>query len=598
MRMMDKMRGGKYRVFINYLYAASFKNVIRLGKLSLHHCDACNLPLIKKTCSCGNEGRKVEITPPGDVRPAFDFDKKLIEETIDGQFGDAWLPEVVILNATPAIDKKDEVIIDGRVAGNLVYDIWVKRFKFQPRPWYASLLKVKKGYVVADDGALPYILKTANLMAPGVREADEGIKKRDEVIVLDKDGNVIATGMARMDGSDMVGGRGMAVKIRWRGKEEARKGKKISWNDVIEENRDVIQSMVGNEKRFIHSVIEKYNLPYVVSFSGGKDSLATLLLLLDAGYEPDILFLNTGLEFDETVNHVYETAAKYGLEIKEGKAGEKFWEAIDFFGIPARDYRWCCKTCKLGVAAMLIKKNYPEGVLSFIGQRRYESKQRAEHGKIWKNPWVHGQIAASPIQNWTALHIWLYLFIKKARWNPLYEEGFSRIGCWLCPASDMAEFRLKKHRDWQRFEEKLKAFSSKHNLPKEWIELGLWRWRKPPGWSKIKYEIKEEREYVIEGNEERIENFLRIIGDVKKVDKREYEINGIRVKIGKEIEASGKEKLVKDVIYRAINCVGCGVCVAKCSQDAISIINGKAYISENCIHCLQCMEECPVIVFR
>ena len=26
------------------------------------------------------------------------------------------------------------------------YDIWKKEFKFQPRPWYASLLNIKKNY--------------------------------------------------------------------------------------------------------------------------------------------------------------------------------------------------------------------------------------------------------------------------------------------------------------------------------------------------------------------------------------------------------------------------------------------------------------------
>jgi len=572
--------------------------VIRLGKLALYHCKECNLPLLKSKCSCGAIAKRVAITPPGDVRPAFEFDKNLIADVVKKQFGDVWLPEVVLLNATPAIDKKDEVIIDGKIAGNLFYDIWAKKFKFQPRPWYASLLNIKKGYVITDEGALPYILKNANLMAPGVVEVDEEIKEGDEVVVLDKDWRVVATGMAKMDGNKMRGSRGMAVKIRWRGIEEAKKGKKITWDDVIKANEDVILSMVGNAKKFINDVIKKYNLPYAVSFSGGKDSLATLLLLLEAGYESPLLFLNTGLEFEETIRHVYETADSYGLEIIEGKAGDKFWQAMDYFGIPSRGYRWCCKTCKLGVAAMLIKKHFPNDLLSFIGQRRYESQQRAVHGKIWKNPWVHGQIAASPIQNWIALHIWLYLFMKKAKWNVLYEQGFSRIGCWLCPASDMAEFEMKKHKDWHKFDRKLHEFASKHNLPKEWIELGLWRWRTPPKWSKVEYQIKDERQYKIEGNEKRVENFLKIAGSVKKLGEHEYEINGIKLWLGKEIEVSDREDLIKDIIYRAINCVGCGVCVAKCKENAIYIKEGRAYIADNCIHCLQCMDECPVIVFK
>jgi len=557
------------------------------------------MPLLKSRCSCGNRVEKVPITPPGDVRPAFEFDKKMIGEVIEKQFGSCYMPEVVLLNATPAIDRNDEIIIDGRVAGSFFYDIWAKKFKFQPRPWYASLLEIKKGYVVADNGAIPYILKTSNLMAPGVKEVDEEIKEGDEVIVLNEDWQVIATGKARMNGNEMKDNRGMAVKIRWRGMEMAEKKKKITWNDVMKANEDIILSMVGNEIKFIRETVEKYKLPFAVSFSGGKDSLATLLLVIDAGYTPPLIFLNTGLEFDETLENVYSTADKYGLELIEEKAGNKFWHALDFFGIPARDYRWCCKTCKLGVAAMLIKKHFGNGILSFIGQRRYESQHRAEHGKIWKNPWVHGQIAASPIQNWTALHVWLYLFMKKAKWNVLYEQGFSRIGCWLCPACDMAEFELKKHENWDKFEEKLRQFAEKHNLPEEWISLGLWRWRTPPKWSSIKYEIKEEREYKIEGNEDRIENFLKIIGEIKKVGKNEYEVNGIRIQLQEEkIEASDNEKLIKDIIYRAINCVGCGVCIAKCSQNAIYMEKGKAWIGDNCNHCLKCMDECAVIVFK
>ncbi|KAA0001984.1 MAG: phosphoadenosine phosphosulfate reductase, partial [Thermoplasmata archaeon] len=54
--------------------------MIRLGKLVLHHCDFCNLPLLKEVCICGNAARKVAVTPPGDVRPAFARDRELMKE--------------------------------------------------------------------------------------------------------------------------------------------------------------------------------------------------------------------------------------------------------------------------------------------------------------------------------------------------------------------------------------------------------------------------------------------------------------------------------------------------------------------------------------
>ena len=41
-------------------------------------------------------------------------------------------------------------------------------------------------------------------------------------------------------------------------------------------------------------------------------------------------------------------------------------------------------------------------------------------------------------------------------------------------------------------------------------------------------------------------------------------------------------------------CVGCGICVPLCPVQAISILNGKAFIDQDgCTECLQCINECP-----
>lgn len=579
-------------------------SVIYLGKIELRWCQNCNLPVLGKTCGiCNSDTEEVKLTPPGDIRPAFPFDIELCRETIEKQFGNAILPDIVILNDVPSIDRMDEVIFNGKVAGALQYDMEEKKFGFIPRVWFASVIKPSRGFVVADEGAVLPILNGSNLLAPGVIDASPEIKRGNEVVVYSPDREVIGVGKAYMDSREMEKGKhGMAVKIRWKGIEKDERISNATWDDVLRANENIIASRVNKAVDFIHRTIRESGLPHAVSFSGGKDSLATLFLVLDAGYKPPIFFINTGLEFEETVRYVREIAEKLSLKLIEEDAGDIFWKAIDFFGPPARDYRWCCKTCKLGPTTRLIRKNFPEGVLSFIGQRRYESEQRAKKGSIWKNPWVEGQVGASPIQNWTALHIWLYLFKKqreyKLKWNELYEHGFSRIGCWLCPASDMAEFEFRKHKDWKKFEEKLKNFASKHNLDERWVYGGMWRWRHTPNWDDGKYEIKEERKYTIKGNESTIENFLKIIGEVNKLGDREYEAGGIKIWLGEEVKSSDREGLVRDVVYKAINCMGCGICMAKCSRNAISIKGGKAHIGDDCVHCLKCMEECPVIVFR
>ena len=44
---------------------------------------------------------------------------------------------------------------------------------------------------------------------------------------------------------------------------------------------------------------------HIVSFSGGKDSTAMLLLMIEKGYKIDeIIFLDTGVEFPEMYEHI------------------------------------------------------------------------------------------------------------------------------------------------------------------------------------------------------------------------------------------------------------------------------------------------------
>jgi len=78
-----------------------------------------------------------------------------------------------------------------------------------------GLLKFKpsKGKVVVDEGAMPHIINGADVMKPGIVEADESIKVGDFVyVVVEKKETPLAVGIALVDGREMVGGKGKAVK--------------------------------------------------------------------------------------------------------------------------------------------------------------------------------------------------------------------------------------------------------------------------------------------------------------------------------------------------------------------------------------------------
>ncbi len=674
---------------------------VRLGKMVLNWCNQCRVPVLnlKKCPNCGMKTQPVIITPPGDIRPAFKFDLGLIMDIIDHQFGPGtgfqFLPDdgVVLLNHAPDIDRLDEVIFNGKVQGALKFDLDKLRFRFLPRIDGAKrfLKSVTKGYLHVDPGAVKPILTGSNVLAPGVVQVSEGILKGDEVLVLDNDGYLLGLGMAFRNGQDMLDTtRGLALKVRWHEdmtkyeqikediskienekrrydneklinsnellkiEKDIFKGQSIhqtpGWRIVLKINKPIIDKLAQESIQFIKSVINKYNLPVAVSYSGGKDSLATLLLVLDAGIKPRIFFIDTGLEFPETVENVKYISKFFNLELNVEIPRKSFWSDLAYFGPPGKDYRWCCKTCKLGPTTMMIKNHFPDGVLVFIGQRRYESEQRSKKSNIWVNPWVPGQIGASPIQNWSALHVWLYLFNKNVKYNPLYERGFERIGCWLCPASDLADLQLvsKFHPDYEKWVDELVKYSKDHSFTDVWLKYGLWRWKKIPkgvmdllsqngleirknktetklipidedrqglslklneGFTDCKYGLSLEGIYNKELDIIRIANLLNILGDptfcedigyctlADKIDV--YSEGGIVVKGKNEVEIKKRLKKVHSIILRAMECIGCGICINRCNNNSLFLDTSKepfkiALLAEHCQHCGKCLGPCPV----
>ena len=628
---------------------------IILGKIHLRWCDKCNLPVLEQSeCgTCAGRTREVRITPPGDARPAFESDIRRIRSLIDTQFGDGTGKlvitdgRIVLLNKAPDIDRMDEVIVDGEVVGAVRFSLaGGDKFLLRPPSATAIASKVMRSWVRIDPAAAEAVRKkSASTLAVGVLECDPEIKRGTEVLVIDPDGRPVSVGVSKMSSAEMMEHkRGTAVKTRWiveAGNPQTSR-KTATWDDVVLANREVITRRVLEAKQFVTRIVKETKLPVAVSYSGGKDSLATLLLVLDAGVRPNLIFVDTGLEFKETKRNVEEIASEFSLNLIVESAGESFWKNVGYFGPPAKDFRWCCKTCKLGPATQLIQKNFPNGVLSFIGQRAYESQQRAEKGKVWRNPWTPNQLAASPIQKWSALHVWIYLFSKGANVNPLYSQGLERIGCFMCPATDLAELKKVKglSSEYERWQAYLDEYAAKTGKADAWLEYDLWRWKRIPksvldeiGLScsdKISptseladstpLEFRSTSGYnpCVEGLSmegifskalpmERVSNMLNIIGEVTtSPDGNIAEVRSITVfaegpvmiRAKDEKELHEKAAKLREVVFRAVECAGCGICLGRCDKGALMLDGRISVDSQSCIHCGACLGPCPAVKFR
>ncbi len=569
---------------------------------------------------------------------------------LDNQFGEGvgkiLLPpdKVVVMNKVSSLDAMYEIIVDGYIIGRLRFDI--------PKRGYTFILSLegarrigavsRQKWVSLHDGVLKYLKEGANLMVPGVQGCDSDIRVDDEVWVVDSNGKVVAAGISRMTGAEMADKpKGFAVKIRAVAEptSPSENVKKATWEDAVQANLNDLENIETEAVSFIQRTISRHdNLPVVVAFSGGKDSLATYLVVEKAlGESPPIFFMDTGIELPETIDHIENFARFRKVKIIGQRAGERFWESIDTFGPPARDFRWCCKVLKLGPAATSIADEMGGENLSFMGQRKLESFQRSIEPRVTENPWVPGQTSASPIQNWNALEVWLYIFLKKEDFNPLYNRGYHRMGCYLCPSSPLAELEgLREthpelHIQW---ESKMKEWAEKYGFPDEWVDMGFWRWKNLPQGqmelvNKLGLDIEPDRSspgqsvnlsvtkgvapcvksgFSLEGafssgiDLNRVSKLFPIFGNTRLSE----ELGALRTSAGKNsiaLFSSGSvvirgadeksvEKLTDQMeraLKRAIFCQACGSCVPQCEHSALNLDEGKISVDETkCTNCLQC----------
>lgn len=429
-------------------------------KKVLYWCEECNVPLIAKSCACGREGRRIELLQPYELRPALSADRELIQRLVRDQFGAVPLANVLLLNKTGGTDRADLVIMHGERLGWLTFDPVKRKFIFDLAPEALPFIIRHATNGVIDLEAVTDIRKEQGRVG-GKRLALTRPVPNGSVIVKYK--QKYGTGVVK-DGS---------IKIKELAAVEPRTRPDPGWDVVIEKNRYHLKNLERNAVRAIkHHMSDRPTVN--VSFSGGKDSTAVLHLARKAGVEK-AFFIDTGLEFPETIAFV----KSQGVEIVGG-AGD-FWQAVEKAGPPGKDNRWCCKFQKLRPLKLYLAKVGP--CVTIQGNRWYESWNRASLEETSQNPDNPLQLNVSPIRNWRALEVFLYLWWQKAEMNPLYEQGIERIGCYLCPAmleSEYEQIRATHPEYAKRWDDFVERWAAKKRLPEEYCQWGLWRWRALP----------------------------------------------------------------------------------------------------------------------
>ena len=260
----------------------------------------------------------------------------------------------------------------------------------------------------------------------------------------------------------------------------------VSYEDVIKIAPPQLRAKIIHSVELIRKG-EKYALMYdpedgyYNTFSGGKDSQALYHIVKMAGVKFKTHMSLTSVDPGDVIRFV---KAEYPSVIRHKPKMSMFKAAVEHKILPTMRVRWCCADFKESAGA---------GKVTLIGIRAEESTRRAKRHEVevsnknfsgnidefeqWSDKEIEKKrlklkrklnedefsvesdneircingkdsILVSPIFRWTERDVWYFLNnIIHAPHCSLYDEGYTRIGCILCPMST----HKSKLRDVERF---------------------------------------------------------------------------------------------------------------------------------------------------
>gem|GEM_PF-3978672 len=156
----------------------------------------------------------------------------------------------------------------------------------------------------------------------------------------------------------------------------------------------------------------------LAAFSGGKDSQCCYHLCEEAGIDFSAQYSVTRFEPPELLDFIREHYPKVTFRRAYSRS---LIDEIEYRGVPTRWARWCCDA----------KHKKTDGFdVSVIGIRWGESASRRD---TWRMTGFKPDktFYVCPIIEWTDEDVWEYL--GDLPHCPLYDEGYKRIGCVMCP---------------------------------------------------------------------------------------------------------------------------------------------------------------------
>jgi phosphoadenosine phosphosulfate reductase len=170
-----------------------------------------------------------------------------------------------------------------------------------------------------------------------------------------------------------------------------------------------------------------------VTCSFQAEDMAVLLMVRELRPDVPVLFLETGYHFPEVYQYRDEMTARYGLNLVNVMPVESVARQEAKFGLLYQSQPdQCCKLRKVGPLFGALERFD----VWFTGLRRVQSPTRANLQVADEFPLPSGKKLhkISPLAAWTDKDVWSFAKSHYVPLLPLYDAGYTSIGCQPCTA--------------------------------------------------------------------------------------------------------------------------------------------------------------------
>lgn len=175
--------------------------------------------------------------------------------------------------------------------------------------------------------------------------------------------------------------------------------------------------------------IDNFAPKLAITSSFGLNGVALIHMLQKITREVPIIFINTGYMFEETLHTKRRIEKAYGIKVLTYYPSLSVKDQIRNYG-PALFTSLpdlCCRLRKIEPMQKALAELQPKALLN--GRARFHAKTR--HNMPIVN-WEKKPIQINPLAALPLKHIELYIENHSVPYNPLYDMGYSSIGCRPC----------------------------------------------------------------------------------------------------------------------------------------------------------------------